>query len=484
MKRRTFIGAGGAAAGLAAVGGCNGFPKVGKRPNVVFVLTDQWRASAVGCAGNPDIQTPNLDRLAAESFNFKNAVSCCPVCSPARASLITGQYPLSHGVFVNDVCLQHRVPSVADCFNDVGYRTGWIGKWHLDGHGRSSYIPPERRQGFQYWKALECTHNYQHSTYYDNNDPEIKEWAGYDVFEQTDDAVRFIQQSSDAPFLLFVSWGPPHSPYLTAPEKFRKLYASEELSVRSNVPRREDEIVPRTKWEEKAESVMETPALLLSGYYAHCTAMDQCIGQLRDAVQQAGLEEDTIFVFTSDHGDMLGSHGQWNKQQPYDESVCVPFLLKVPGRRGGEVTQPLNTPDIFPTLCELCGVLAPESVQGKSVASVLNGASEEDSAALIANYHPFGQWGIQRGGKEWRGVRTSQYTYVKDLNGPWLLFDNRADSYQMNNLIDQADSKELQAEMELLLQRKLDETGDSFEPGMNYVHRWSYDVDESGTVKY
>jgi arylsulfatase A-like enzyme len=172
MKRREFIGTAGASGGACMLSGCATSRLVGKkRPNVVLVLTDQWRASATGYAGDPNVKTPHLDALAAEGVNFRNAVSVCPVCSPARGSLITGQYPLKHGVFLNDVLLQHKSLSIADVFNQAGYRTGYIGKWHLDGHGRSTYIPPERRQGFQYWRALECSHNYNNSAYYDNDNP-------------------------------------------------------------------------------------------------------------------------------------------------------------------------------------------------------------------------------------------------------------------------------------------------------------------------
>lgn len=487
MKRRDFIGSVGAVGGLTAVGGCRSFPKVGKRPNVVFVFADQWRASATGYAGNPDVKTPNLDRLAAESCNFKNAVSCCPVCSPARASLITGQYPLTHGVFVNDVCLQHRGPSIADCFNQAGYRTGYIGKWHLDGHGRNAFIPSDRRQGFQFWKTLECTHNYNESPYYDNENPELKQWDGYDAYDQTSHAIDFIQENAVYPFMLFLSWGPPHSPYLTAPEKFQSLYDPETLTLQPNVPEQVDGFLPASRWSELPQlDPSERARHILAGYYAHCSALDACIGRLQTAIRSAGLEENTIFVFTSDHGDMLGSQGLWQKQWPYDESIRVPLLLKFPPleKTGCKVSAPVNTPDLFPTLCELCDVPVPSCVEGHSLLSSLCGSSAATEAALIANYHPFGQWNAARGGKEWRGVRTARYTYVKDLNGPWLLFDNQVDPYQMNNLINQMASKELQAAMEQLLRQKLDETGDSFEPGMNYVHRWKVAVDESGTVKY
>ena len=135
------------------------------RPNIVVVLADQWRAEAFGYAGNPDVRTPQIDRLQRESLHCVNAVSGHPVCCPARASLLTGQRPLTHGVFMNDVPLAPDATSLAKVLRDSGYDTAYIGKWHLDGHGRSSFIPRERRQGFDYWKVMECTHDYTNSFY-------------------------------------------------------------------------------------------------------------------------------------------------------------------------------------------------------------------------------------------------------------------------------------------------------------------------------
>ena len=195
-----------------------------KPPNIVFVFGDQWRAQATGYAGNPIVQTPNLDRLAQESINFYQAVSGCPVCSPYRASLLTGQVPLTHGVFVNDVYLGPNAPSIAQTFADNGYDTAYIGKWHVDGHGRSNPIPPERRQGFDYWQVLECTHNYNQSAYYAGDSDEKRTWEGYDAIAQTRDAQRYIREHDrDRPFLLMLSWGPPHAPYGTAPEEVLSL---------------------------------------------------------------------------------------------------------------------------------------------------------------------------------------------------------------------------------------------------------------------
>ena len=174
-----------------------------RRPNILFVLADQWRAEAFGYAGNPDVKTPNLDRLQREGVHFVNAVSCMPVCSPTRASLLTGQRPLTHGVFLNDVPLNPEAVTIAKVLREAGYDTGYIGKWHVDGHGRSNFIPRERRQGFDYWKVLECTHDYNHSAYYADG-PEKLYWEGYDAIAQTRDAQQYLRDhaQSQKPFFL------------------------------------------------------------------------------------------------------------------------------------------------------------------------------------------------------------------------------------------------------------------------------------------
>src|SRR5437764_6222260 len=132
----------------------------GPRPNVIFILADQWRAQAFGYAGDPNVRTPHLDALERESLRFVNAVSNVPVCTPTRASILTGQRALTHGLFMNDAPLNPEAVTIAKVLGKAGYDTGYIGKWHVDGHGRSAYIPPQRRQGFEYWKVLECTHDY------------------------------------------------------------------------------------------------------------------------------------------------------------------------------------------------------------------------------------------------------------------------------------------------------------------------------------
>ncbi|MDR3262436.1 MAG: sulfatase [Tannerella sp.] len=445
-----------------------------KQPNVIYVFADQWRAQDAGFAGNKEVYTPHIDQLAAESLRFKFAISCMPVSTPYRGSFLTGQYAQTNGLFLNDVTLNPQANTIGKSYRAGGYNTAYIGKWHVNGNGRSRYIPKSHRQGFDYFKVLECTHTYNRSKYYDNNDEQVKIWDDYDVFAQTKDAEEYIRQHAgdERPFMLVLSWGPPHNPYDSAPEEYRNLYKDKEITLRPNV----------------TDDCKEQAVKNIKGYYAHISAIDKCVGDLQKTIKDADMEENTIFVLTSDHGDMLGSQGQQRKQRPYDESIRVPFLLKYPkafGKKGKTVETILNTPDIMPTLLSMSRLPVPDAVEGKNLYPVLCGKQEDFSeAALIECITPFGEWQRRNGGKEYRGVRTRRYTYVKDLTGPWLLYDNETDPYQMNNLIGNPGYADLQADLDALLMRILLENKDKFLPGEEYIKQWGYTVNKWGTVDY
>ena len=444
-----------------------------KEPNVLFILADQWRAQAFSHAGDPNVHTPHIDALQRESVHCINAVAGLPVCCPSRASLLTGQRELTYGVFLNDVALNPRADSLGKAFAKAGYATGYIGKWHLNSNGRSAFIPRERRQGFDYWKVLECTHDYNHSPYYADG-PEKLQWEGYDAIAQTRDAGQYLRDHSRSgkPFFLFLAWGPPHDPYQSAPPKYRAAYNAAALKLPANIP---------PELEAKARTA-------LAGYYAHCAALDDCVGELLETLRETGLAENTLVVFTSDHGDLLGAHGSFNKQQPYDESVRIPLLLRWPkgfGNRPRSLEAPINSEDIMPTLLGLCRVPIPKSVEGLNYSKyVLGGRDPSDGAALLTCVAPFGQWERRIGGREYRGIRTRSHTYVRDLQGPWLLFDNQSDPGQLNNLANNPAHAKLQSRLDALLHRKLKAAADPFLPGDVSIRKWGYTVDVNGTVPY
>jgi len=440
------------------------------RPNILFIIADQWRAQAFGFAGDPNVRTPHLDRLERQSVNFTQAVAGMPVCSPTRATLLTGQRPQTHGIILNDVPLSTNAVTLPKVLKGAGYDTGCIGKWHIDGHGsRSAFIPRERRQGFDYWKVLECTHAYNNSAYYADG-PEMLQWDGYDAIAQTRDAEQYLRARarSGRPFLLWLAWGPPHNPYETAPSKYRAMYEPDKIKLHPNVP----------------PSAQASARKQLAGYYAHCSALDDCVGDLFHTLEATGLATNTIVVFTSDHGDMLWSQDQQRKQRPWEESARVPMLMWVPtdpGIKPQRLAATINTEDVMPTLLRLCGLSIPETVEGLDFSGAMRGGVDPSGGATVIRcIAPFGEYARSRGGREYRAVRTEQYTYVRDLKGPWLLYDNQADPYQMTNRVGGAEQTGLDA----LLKRKLAEQNDQFLPGGDYVKKWNYLVNERGTVPY
>jgi arylsulfatase A-like enzyme len=443
------------------------------QPNIVYLLADQWRASAMGYAGDPNVKTPQLDRLAKEGLNFRNAVSVCPVCTPYRAALMTGRYPTTTGMFLNDAHMPDSELCIAEALKAAGYATAYIGKWHLDGHGRSSFVPPARRQGWDYWKAAECDHTYNHSHYYAGKSDEKRFWDGYDAFAQTKDAQQYIRDHARGgqPFILCVSYGVPHFPHATAPEDYKALYPPEKIKLPPNVPE-----VMQDRARQEAQ-----------GYYAHCTALDKCVGDVLVTLAETGLAGKTIVVFTSDHGEMLGSHGcpPTMKQVPWDESAHVPFLLRYPavhGSQGRVVNMPLTTPDIFPTLLGLAGVEVPKSVEGDDLSGMIrSGRDASDHVALYMNVAPF----VARAfAKEYRAIRTNRHTYVRGLEGPWLLFDNDKDPYQMDNLVAKPECAGLVKELDGRLQARLKRIGDDFRPSKSYIREWGYEIGPHGSVPY
>ena len=434
-----------------------------QKPNVIFILTDQWRASSLGYNGDEAVQTPRLDQFSREAVNFKNAVSVLPVCTPYRASLMTGRYPTTTGMFINDLYLPPEELCFAEIYNKEGYNTAYLGKWHLDGHGRGDFVAPERRQGWDYWKASECDHNYSKEHYYDDSGKK-KYWEGYSTYAIANEAKAYMSQAAigGKPFCLFVSLATPHFPHQTAPEEFKKLYTKDNVKLHPNVP------------EDNRELVFKE----IQGYYAHCTATDKAIGGIIDKAKELGIYENSVIVFTSDHGEMMGSHNfrPFMKHQPYLESANVPFLISYPNigdNRGKIAEAAITTPDILPSLLSLCNIEIPETIEGYDVSGIIQHPEKEaDRAALFMNVSPFG---IAYQSDEYRAVKTTRYTYVKTPSGPSMLFDDINDRYQMNNLINQPDYSRVQKMLDNQLLSELSRINDKdFKEREFYLKKFGY----------
>ncbi|MGB2820957.1 MAG: sulfatase, partial [Phycisphaerae bacterium] len=393
--------------------------------------------------------------LADEGTRFRRAFANCPVCTPSRATILTGRYPLSHRAVANDMPLPTDETTIAHVLRAAGYRTGYVGKWHLDGVPRDRFTPPgARRQGFDFWAVWNCSHDYFNGKVFRDR-PEAVELGGYEPVGHTDLAIEFLRRRSDRPFCLFVSWGPPHAPYEMVPEKYKALYDAGKIELRPNVRNRPPDGV------KGSSSGVDRGAI--AGYWAHITALDEQLARLLDVLDETARADDTIVVFTSDHGDMLWSQGMVKKEQPWEEAIRIPLLVRWPGRipAGRECPELIGTVDFAPTLLGLIGLDAPTAMEGTDVSEVVlsEGAAGPDSVLLLEPV--IVDQGAAQGVREWRGVRTRRHTYARWHDGrPWLLYDNEADPHQMSNLIGSPDHSAVRAELERQLDAHLAATGD------------------------
>lgn len=436
-----------------------------KPPNLLFVFADQMRSTAVGCAGVEEVLTPRLDRFATEGTRFTNAISNTPLCCPARASLLTGLHVLQHRVVNNDILMDTSLPTVAQALNGAGYGCGYIGKWHLDDPDRGICIPPgPRRRGFEdYWATSNCNHEYNAAFYYLNDETEPRWFNDYEPNGQTDLAVDYLkrQAAGDKPFCLFVSWGPPHCPYDLVPKRFLDLYDPARIRLMPTAvdagyyDHQEKRLLPRGEGEAAKRRA-------IAGYYGHCSALDHCFGRLLDTLREAHLDENTIVVFTSDHGDMLFSHNRGWKWKPWRESVGIPLLIRWPGRvPAGRVTDgPIGIVDFPTTLLGMAGVDGLAGVHGQNLSRFVQGEDTDAPDAQYINCPVVMGWSDM---PPWRGVVTRTHTYTRFHDGNTLLYDDVADPFQTRNLAGQPSHADLQSRLELRLRKFLDQTNDPFQ---------------------
>jgi len=382
------------------------------RPNVLFIIADTWRGQALPFAGDPNLGAPNLTRLAREGVHFSRAYTSYAVCCPARAAIITGKHPWTVGVRRNHTLLPLDQPTMSQSLRDAGYRTGYIGKWHLDGRENPGFVPPGRRRGFDYWAAYNVAHQHFGTPYF-RDSPEPLHAKGFEADFQTDLAIEFLRQKSAQPFFLFLSWVPPHAPF--TPPSSHDRYRAGDLRLRPNVS-------PDADAQARRE---------LAGYYGLCSAVDSNLGRLLSALDQLGTARDTIAVFTSDHGVMFGSHGLEGFDVPYEESVRIPLLIRYPRRiRPNRIEgTPVSNADLAPTLLRLCGL---EPLRGMEGADL--------SEALIRNRRPAAKpvfaEGAVGGQGHWRMVVHGGAKLVVDQKGqPAHLFDLEKDPYEMDNRV-------------------------------------------------
>ena len=455
------------------------------KPNLIYVFADQLRFSSVGFNGDELAKTKELDEIEKQCVNMENAVSGHPVCAPYRASLFTGKYTTSTGMVINEIRINQNHRTLANVFTENGYETCYIGKWHLYanqlGHHfntKNSYIPKGERLGFDDFFAGYNFHHkyYAPYAYYHLDSPEKIYCKGYEPDLQTDMAIRHINRlkEGDKPFALFLSLGTPHDPWTqdNVPEEYYKLFSDTDFPLPENYSSKNDKYADMwAKFNPGARKNLNEQKRV---YYAMVANLSKNIGRLYDAIEKAGIGDNTIFVFTSDHGEMQGSHGRHAKNIFYDEAVRVPFLIKwgnklTPGRNDNC----LNTVDIMPTLLSMCGLPIPDSVQGIDLSKAIIDGTHIDNPCLMMGTGPTAIYGD---GYEWRAVRTRRYTYATYLrDSSEYLFDNINDPYQKRNLAGNPDYAKIKANMKAAMYKKMREAGDRFRKNSYYKKHWVKD---------
>ena len=411
------------------------------RPNVLFILSDDQGPWAMRCAGNAEIITPSLDAIAASGIRFTDFFCTSPVCSPARASLLTGEIPSRHGVHdwiragnmgAQRIDYLEGQPLITDLAAAAGYRCALVGKWHLG----ASDVP---RPGYVRWYAHQSGMSpYYHAPMVDEREPVVV--PGYLTDDLTDHALAFLagEAARDEPFWLSLNYTAPHYPWIDShPREYTELYADCEFSACPQEPPH-----PFTAHGNPAtDEGFRRPRESLTGYYASMTAMDAGIGRVLQAIDAQGLRSSTLVIFMSDNGMNCGHHGIWGKgngtrpQNMYDTSVKVPCLFAQPGRIAPRVSDALlSAYDVFPTLVDYLGLdeAQPRARPGRSFRALLEGGAAPAGRDVVV-YDEYGPV---------RMVRARDWKYVhRHPDGPHELYDLARDPGERSNLVDVASAQ-------------------------------------------
>jgi arylsulfatase A-like enzyme len=395
-----------------------------RRPNVVVFFTDQQRWDTTGLHGNPMDLTPNLDRIGRQHTHVAHSFTCQPVCGPARSCLQTGLYATTTGCWRNGIPLPDESRTLAHHFQDAGYQTGYIGKWHLAPREHMGAVPEELRFGYDYWLAsnvLEFTSDAYDTVMYDNDENEVK-LPGYRVDAVTDAVIRYIDEHQADPFYLFVSYIEPHHQNhiddYPPPDGYRERYTG--------------------GWTPPdLQALGGSTQQHLGGYYGMVKRLDEAYGRLHDALKSLGLDDNTIVLFTSDHGSHFKTRNSEYKRSCHDGSIRVPTVLSGPGfLGGGQIQQLVSLIDLPPTLLDAAGIDVPEAMQGRSILPLLRDPDPDWPQEVFVQISE-----AQTG----RAVRTHRWKYGVDapeVKEGWAprfeeqyLYDLLADPYELTNLV-------------------------------------------------
>lgn len=420
------------------------------RPNIVFILSDDHRHDFMGFhEGSPKwLETPALDRMAAEGVHLQNAFVSTSLCSPSRASILTGQYMHRHQVVDNQRPVKAGTVFFPEYMRRAGYQTALVGKWHM-GHDND-----EPRPGFDHWASFKGQGEYFNPTF--NINGKRQQFEGYNADITSRLAIDWLkeQQDSDKPFYLHVAFKAVHYPFLPA-ERHAGRYADKVIDYPETMANTERNYRSQPRWvRDRRYSIhgidhMETGAFdkdpvpdfdkFFHGYCEAVHSLDENIGRLLDYLRESNLAENTLVIYMSDNGFHLGEHGFYDKRDAFETSIRVPMIAWAPGRikPGGKIPQMVQNIDIAPTVLEVGGVEGPKSAEfnGRSFAPLLAGKEIPWREHILYEYH----W-------EWNfpatptllAIRTDRYKYVY-YHGTWdrdSFHDLETDPHERHNLID------------------------------------------------
>jgi iduronate 2-sulfatase len=449
----------------------------GERPNVLFIMSDDLNNS-LGCYGHPLVKSPNIDRLAARGVRFERAYCQYPLCGPSRNSLLTGLYPNSTGIHQNSQIFRQTIPkqiSLPQAFRLDGYFAGRIGKlYHYNvpkSIGTNGHDDPGS------WELelnpAGCDRLIEEPdifTLRKNNFGGTLSWhaSPRGDLEHTDgmlasDAIWVLERCAkdrSRPFFLAVGFYRPHTPYV-APQEYFKGYPEERMPVVEGWEEDQKDIPPlglASHKQEHEDLNDELRRQAVQAYFSSITFMDAQVGRMLDALERLGLAENTIVVFTSDHGYHLGEHGLWQKMSLFEESARVPLIIAAPGtsQSGGAAKSPVGLVDVMPTLTELCEVKAPDNLQGQSLVPMLKDPSEKGRGWAVT------QVMRRRRGMQAEGhtLRTPRWRYTEWAEGSEgrELYDHEKDPLELTNLADDAAHKGTVEELSAVLAKAVEKT--------------------------
>ena len=371
-----------------------------RAPNLLFVLPDQLGARWLPQYGNAHVKTPRLNQFARESAVFERAMSTSPICTPYRGCLLSGRYPSQTGVRHNGDAFPREIPSLAQRLNDAGYATHYIGKWHLGGQPqRNRRVEPDERAGFQHFIGWESHHvDHYAGLIWHGAEDEPREMPGHETDALTDIALEQLECAAQGnhPFFVMVSYQAPHPP-CSPPTEYREIYAGVDLLTEPNADRNAWYRMPQWGADYDVAEFRER-------YFGEISHLDAAFGRLLDGLDSLGIGDETLVVFTSDHGEMAGAHGQFSKGVMQAESLHVPLMMRSPGQREGrQIKTAASTVDLLPTLLDYADAASDTDDEGVSLRPWIEGADDDEARIVISEFQDFcavdGRWKLITNGR-------------------------------------------------------------------------------------